>query len=151
MFNFLKKDKVLAKNSKKVKKWKKEHQQLVECATNIVSSYEKSDLKSTRKHLKKLEEIAFDHLMDEDITFFELLKKVKEKNLSEDREIIVAIDEFRNSFVGVKGVLIDFLLKYTNPEVELDDSFKETLDVIIDALTERISFEENNLYVLINN
>ncbi len=151
MFNFFKKNNNLAKNSKKVKKWQKEHQALGKCAGDIVASYDKKDFKQTRKHLTKLQDMAFGHLMDEDLTFFELIEKIEEKDLEENQEIVDAMKEFRRSFLDVKSALIHFLIKYTNPDSELDETFKETLDAIIKALVARIEFEENNLYVLINN
>jgi hypothetical protein len=151
MFNFFKKNKSLANNSKKVKKWHKEHEMLGECAVNIVKAYEKKDLNLTRKHLVKLQDMAFSHLMDEDLTFFELLEQAEASDLQENQEIIDAMKEFRRSFLDVKSALIHFLIKYTNPENELDEEFKKTLDAIIEALVNRIEFEENNLYLLINN
>jgi len=151
MFNFFKKNKSLAHNSKKVKKWHKEHEKLGECAMNIVNSYEKNNLSQTRKHLVKLQDMAFGHLMDEDLTFFELSEKAEASDLEENQEIIDAMKEFRRSFLDVKSALIHFLIKYTNPENELDEEFKQSLDAIIEALVNRIEFEENNLYVLINN
>ena len=151
MFNFFKKKKSLAHNSKKVKKWHKEHEKLSGCAMDIVDAYEKKDLDQTRKHLLKLQDMAFGHLMDEDLTFFELLEKAEASDIQENQEIIDAMKEFRRSFLDVKSALIHFLIKYTNPENELDEEFKQTLDAIIEALVNRIEFEENNLYVLINN
>ena len=148
MFSFLswgKKD--ISHNSKKVKKWQKEHQKLGEYAGKIIAAYDKKDLKQTRKLLIKFKDMALAHLMDEDETFFKLLNKAEAK----DQHIIDKIKEFRTSFTNVKVVLFTFLTHYTNPQNELDITFKETLDQIILALTDRIGFEEQNLYRLINN
>lgn len=145
MFNFFSKANI-SHSAKKVAKWSNEHRKLEELAGKIVAAYETEDYKASRKHLCKLQNIALKHLMDEDVTFFELMKNTDEK----DQRIIDSIKEFRKSFVDTKKALIRFFIIYTNPVNPLDARFKTTLDVIIDALVNRIEFEENNLYVLIN-
>ncbi len=86
--------------------------------------------------------------MDEDVTFSELFKKAEKSNT--DQTILEAIKEFRKSFIDTKKVLIRFFIHYTDPNVELDSNFIETLKAIIDALVQRIEFEEKNLYIMIN-
>ena len=149
MFNFIfnrKKD--LAHNSKKVKKWQAEHKAMATHAVKTVELYEKGDLVKAKKQLIKLQSVALNHLMDEDVTFTELFKKAEDTNT--DQHILDAIQEFRRSFIDTKKVLIHFFIHYTSPNVELDDLFIEKLKGIINALVERIEFEETNLYVMIN-
>jgi len=149
MFEFLfggKKD--LEHNAKKVKKWQNEHKALATLAVRTVEYYEKGDLKKSKKELGKLQSVALNHLMDEDVTFFELFKKAD--NNTTDQHIVNAIKEFRSSFIDTKKVLIHFFIHYTDPNVALDDIFIEKLKGIIEALVARIEFEETNLYVLIN-
>ena len=86
--------------------------------------------------------------MDEDVTFSELFKKAESTNT--DKVIVDAMREFRKSFIGIKKVLIHFFIHYTDPDVVLDDIFIMKLKEIIDALVQRIEFEETNLYILIN-
>ncbi len=150
MFDFLfnrKKD--LVHNSKKVKKWQAEHKALATLAVKTVEYYEANELKKAKKELGKLQSVALNHLMDEDVTFTELFKKAQKNHT--DQSILDAIREFRKSFTDTKKVLIHFFIHYTDPSVVLDDVFIEKLKGIIDALVQRIEFEEKNLYVMINN
>ncbi len=147
MFSFLfRQNKGITYNSKKVKKWQTEHQKLGEYATAIIAAYEARQMKKAHKLLSKLKDLALEHLMDEDETFFKLMRNAKE----EDEQVVTHIKEFRNSFRDVKIVLFDFLVKYTSPNAKLDRVFKDTLDQILQALVARIEFEEKNLYALIN-
>lgn len=150
MFGFLfKQNRDLSKNSKIVKRWQAEHQALANRALKVVDSYEREDLKKARKHLDKLQTLALKHLMDEDVKFFELFKKAEDNEA--DKEILKSIKEFRNTFIDTKKVLFHFFIYYTNPKNDLDHIFKDKLNAIIDALVNRIEFEEKNLYILINN
>jgi len=149
MFDFIfnrKKD--LAHNSKKVKKWQAEHKALATLAVKTVSYYENKDLKKAKKELGRLQSVALNHLMDEDVTFSELFKKAEKTNA--DQVIVEAMREFRKSFIDTKKVLIHFFIHYTDPQVSLDEVFIHKLKEIIGALVQRIEFEETNLYVLIN-
>jgi len=149
MFDFIfHRNKDLAHNSKKVKKWQAEHKALATHAVKTVELYENHELKKAKKQLGKLQSVALNHLMDEDVTFSELFKKAENNNT--DKKILEAIKEFRKSFIDTKKVLIHFFIHYTNPHVELDDVFLEKLKGIIGALVQRIEFEENNLYTMIN-
>ena len=147
MFEFLfNREKDLTKNSKKVRRWKAEHQSLAKYAIKVVEAYDKNEKKKARKHLDKLQGLALNHLMDEDVTFYELCKNAKSK----DERILCAMKEFRRSFTDTKRVLFHFFIFYTNPSNDLDSLFRQKLDAIIGALVKRIEFEENNLYSLID-
>ena len=149
MFDFIfnrKKD--IAHNSKKVKKWQAEHKALATHAVKTVQYYENNELKKAKKQLIKLQSVALNHLMDEDVTFSELFKKA-DKTYT-DQHIVESMKEFRRSFIDIKKVLIHFFIHYTDPRVELDSTFIEKLKGIIDALVQRIEFEEKNLYILID-
>jgi len=145
---FFKQNNDLSKNSKIVKRWQGEHRALAATAGKVVEAYDKDDKKKARKQLDKLQTLALKHLMDEDVTFFELFKKAE--GTETDKEILKSIKEFRDSFIDTKKVLFHFFIYYTNPKNELDHVFKDKLDAIIDALVKRIEFEESNLYTMIN-
>ena len=149
MFDFIfNRHKDLQHNSKKVKKWQAEHKALATLAVHTVELYEKNELKKAKKELIKLQSVALNHLMDEDVTFSELFKKAENNNT--DQRIVNAMKEFRKTFIDTKKVLIHFFIHYTDPSVELDNIFIEKLKGIIGALVARIEFEEKNLYVMIN-
>ena len=132
----------LSKNKKLVRRWKKEHKKIVILANKVIDSYTKRDLKATQKALVALNDVAIEHLMTEDIEFYRTLKDKKKVN--EDMEQL--INEFTLSFKDTKHVLRDFLLTYTKDDAALDSRFFETFKSIVEALSKRITFEEENLY-----
>ncbi len=137
----------LSKNQKLVKRWRKEHEKIVVLAHKVIASYSKNDHDTTKKELKALNVLAVDHLMDEDIQFYRLLKD--QKRVDSDTEELV--NEFTDTFKNTKNTLMKFLTHYTRPEVVLDDEFFDAFNSIVGVLGERIAFEEENLYIKLNN
>ncbi|PHR57112.1 MAG: hypothetical protein COA44_06915 [Arcobacter sp.] len=136
----------LEKNSRIVNKWKKEHRALEKYAGKVMVAYDNNNIKKAKKYLNKLELLALNHLMDEDVTFFDLEKQATDK----DTKIVSAMVEFRRSFSGTKKALFHFFFYYTSPKTILDDAFRAKFDGIVSALVQRIEFEESNLYVMIS-
>jgi hypothetical protein len=136
----------LSKNQKLVKKWKREHEEIVVLATHVLSEYSKNNIKSAKKLLKKLNIVAVDHMMNEDLEFYKLLKD--QKRLTETNE--KSIHQFKKSFKNTKLTLMTFLSKYSRDDVELDDTFFKSFNDLVDVLAKRIDFEENNLYTILN-
>jgi len=143
---FLGKSKDLEKNSRVVKRWKTEHRALEKYAGKVITAYDSKNTKKAKKYLNKLELLALNHLMDEDVTFFDLEKQATHK----DKKILDAMLEFRRSFSGTKKALFHFFFYYTSPKTVLDDTFRTKFDGIVNALVARIEFEENNLYLMIS-
>jgi hypothetical protein len=138
MFEFL----FSSKNEKLVKKWHKEHEEIVELAHNIIGEYSKNNYDGAKKYLKQLNVLAVDHVMDEDIQFFKLTHNEK----SIDRETEILVHDFVQSFKKTKIALMDFLSKYSRPEVPLDETFFKQFNELVDVLGDRIDFEEKNVY-----
>ena len=138
----------LIHNKGKVKKWEGEHKALAKEAMEVVKFYDNNNMVKAKKHLIKLQNLALNHLMDEDVTFSDLFHKAD--NSETDRKIMESMKEFRATFIDTKKVLIHFFIHYTDESTVLDAHFKEQLDGIIGALVKRIEFEEKNLYTLIN-
>ncbi len=132
-----------SKNKKLVKKWKKEHEQIVVLAHKVIAAYSKHDQATAKKSLIALNELAVDHIMNEDLEFYRLSKD--HKRLNDKTEVLV--DDFIKTFKGTKTALMNFLTKYTRPDAELDEEFFKTFNEIVGVLGERINFEEKNLYV----
>jgi len=146
MLSFLgKSDKSIEQNAKVVNKWKREHRKLEKYAGKVISMYDENRPKQAKKYLNKLELLALNHLMHEDVTFFDLEKTAKRQ----DTHIVDAMKEFRRSFSGTKKVLFHFFFYYTSPKTVLDETFREKFDGIVGALVQRIEFEEGNLYAMI--
>ncbi len=135
----------LSQNQKLVKKWTKEHEQIVLLATNVIGEYSKNNKISAKKYLVKLNDLAVDHLMNEDIEFYRLLKDQKRLTPENEKEI----KEFTETFKGTKMTLMGFLTKYTREDAILNDTFFKVFNELVDVLVKRIEFEESNLYTLL--
>ena len=131
-----------SKNKKLVKKWIKEHETIVKLATEVIKSYTKGDHEACKKALNELNALAVDHVMNEDIEFYRLLKK--EGTL--DMHTVDMVHTFTRTFSGTKVTLMNFLNKYAKPETPLDAEFFANFKSLVSVLQERIAFEENNLY-----
>jgi len=135
----------LNKNQKLVKRWTKEHEQIVVLATKVIGEYSKNNINNAKKALKELNILAVDHVMNEDIEFYRLMKD--QKRLTRTSESL--IKEFTTTFKGTKMALMNFLTLYTKEDAILDDEFFKTFNDIVAILGERIEFEEKNLYSLL--
>ena len=135
----------LTKNQKLVNKWTKEHEQMVLLANKLLAEHVKNNQKKAKKLLQKFTNIAVDHVTDENIEFFKLLRdedgvSIRSKNSTK---------EFVSTFKETQRSLIQFLSKYNKEHKVLDKEFLDTLTQIIDILKERIKYEEENLYDLL--
>jgi len=135
-----------SKNQKLVKKWMQEHEKIVVLAHKVIAEYSKNNHDKAKKELEALNVLAVDHIMNEDIEFFRLLKDDEKLDPKTKR----LIEDFIKSFKDTKVTLMNFLTKYTRPETTLDDNFFNTFNEIVNVLAERIAFEEKNLYVKLN-
>ncbi len=131
-----------SKNQQLVKKWQKEHEKIVELAHKVIAEYTKNNYKATKKALKNLNELAVDHIMNEDIEFYKLMRD--DKRIDKDTERLV--NDFTRTFKQTKLTLMSFLSNSSKPDTELDSSFFETFTELVDILGQRIDFEEQNLY-----
>jgi hypothetical protein len=131
-----------SKNKKLVSKWKKEHEKMVELAHKVIAEYVKNNPKGAKKHLRTLSAIAADHLADEEIEFYKMLNDPK-RNDPQTRE---EVGTFQRTFKEVKPTLMKFLSKYSRDEEELDETFFDTFNSIVEVLAQRIEFEETHLY-----
>ncbi len=137
----------LSKNQKLVKKWTKEHEDIVVLAHKVIGEYSKNNHDNARNALKELNNLAVDHVMNEDIEFYRLMKD--QKRITTKSETMVR--EFTNTFKGTKMTLMNFLTKYTQDDIVLDEEFFTTFNDLVGILGKRIEFEENNLYNLLYN
>ena len=132
----------LSKNEKIVKAWKIEHKEIGELTGKIIDSYDNKNLDETKKHLKSLKYLIVEHLMQEDLAFYNLLKN--SKNL--DSTTVEHIRDFRETFKGTKTALMNFISKYALEETKLDNNFLISFKGLVRLVVERINYEENNLY-----
>ena len=133
-----------SKNKKLAIHWEKEHQEIVVLAHEVIAKYSKNDMTGAKKSLKALNDLAVDHLMEEDIEFYKLLKD--DKRLTP--KTVELIHEFTRTFKDTKLTLMKFLTKYAKDDVPLDEEFFNTFNTLVAILADRINFEEENLYTL---
>ncbi len=132
----------LTKNQKMVRKWTKEHEKIVVLVHNVIAEYSKNNHKKAKKILINLNNIVIDHITDENIEFYRLIKDGNRLSYENQKNT----EEFLETFKDTKQTLMVFLTKYTRKSVELDDEFFETLTTLADILMERIKYEESKLY-----
>jgi len=135
----------LSYNQTLAKRWKKEHREIVALASKILSDYEENKEELLSKDIENLNELTSSHLMDEDVEFYKFL--MLEDSL--DNEIKDLIEEFIETFEETKLALMDFLTKYTLPNTIYDQEFIDTFKDLVDVLIKRISYEESNLYKIL--
>jgi len=133
-----------SKNKKLAVHWEKEHQEIVVLAHEVIAKYSKNDMNGAKKSLKTLNDLAVDHLMEEDIEFYKLLKD--DKRLTP--KTVDLVHEFTRTFKDTKLTLMKFLTKYAKDDVILDEEFFNTFNTLVAVLADRINFEEENLYTL---
>jgi hypothetical protein len=136
----------LSKNQKLVKKWTQEHEQIIILTNQVLAEYSKNKHKNAKKALIKLNNILVDHVTDENIEFYKLLKDETRVSIKNKK----ATKEFVDSFKDMRLDLMKFLTHYTKRKTVLDEEFFVTLNGIADVLQERIDFEEKNLYTLLS-
>jgi len=136
-----------SKNQKLVHKWEEEHQKIVALATKVIEAYGEDDQPAAKQALQELSSLAVDHVMDEDLKLFKLMKEESKKI---DAKTQMMVDDFVQSFKHTKVALMNFLAKYSKEDVPLDEKFYTTFRELVDILLQRISFEESNLYSKLN-
>jgi len=130
-----------SKGKKAVKKWKNEHEKIVELANGIINAYTIHDEKKCKALLRDLSGLASKHVMDEDLVFFRLQRENKFTPAVSEH-----VKEFKETFRQTKMALMEFLTKYSRPDTPLDEEFFKEFNNLVGTLSERIRYEEENLY-----
>ena len=131
-----------SKNKKTVKRWMKEHEEIVTLAHKVIAAYSNNNHSLAKKELISLNSTAVNHLMNEDIELYKLLKKRNDIHHKTENDIKI----FKENFMNTKINLMKFLTYYSKTETQLDDDFFDQFNSLVGILGERIDFEENNLY-----
>ena len=129
-------------NQELVIKWKKEHREITASAGRILEAYKTDELNALREEIKNLNDLTIEHLMAEDMEFYQFL--MLEDAL--DNELKELIEDFIETFEETKTALMDFLTKYTLPDAVYDQEFIDNFTAIVGVLTKRIAYEEKTLY-----
>ncbi len=134
-----------SKNQKSVKKWEEDHEQIVMLAHKVFDAYADQNEKKVRLTLKELNKVATSHFMNEDLEFYRMSKD--EKRIKGD--IKEQIETFRKTFSKTKKDVMNFLTKYSKPDSKIDEEFFDQFNELVEAIGDRIGFEERNLYVIL--
>ncbi|BAF73152.1 hypothetical protein [Sulfurovum sp. NBC37-1] len=134
---------IKSKEHKLATKWEKEHVALVELAGKIIAAYASGDTALAKLEIKKMGKAASEHVMNEDLEFMKLEKKAKL-----DDKTKAKIQEFQKTFKKDKLALLSFLAKYGQDDSVLDGEFFDDFNTIIEVVSDRIKYEEENLYKL---
>lgn len=125
---------------------KQEHQQLVECFTQIGIAFNDGDLTETCRQMDNFRGGLLTHLLKENVRFYIYL----EHALAGDASSHALVHQFRHEMDGIGKAVIAFLAKYAdlakNPE--LVKSFRADLATVGGVLVQRVRNEEENLYPL---
>ena len=129
-------------NKKLVIKWKKEHREITASAGRILEAHKMNETNALRKEIEKLNDLTVEHLLAEDMEFYQFL--MLEDAL--DDELKKLIEDFIETFEETKIALMDFLTKYTLSDAVYDQEFIDNFTAIVGVLSERIAYEEKTLY-----
>lgn len=129
-------------NKQLVIKWIKEHRGITASAGKIIEAYKTDEGTTLRKEIEHLNDLTIEHLLAEDMEFYQFL--MLEDDL--DNELKELIEDFIETFEATKTALMDFLTKYTLPDAVYNQEFIDSFTAIVDVLSERISYEEKTLY-----
>ncbi|WP_456432990.1 hemerythrin domain-containing protein [Nitratifractor sp.] len=131
-----------SKGKRLVKRWNKDHEQLVVLGNKVIAEYVKGNQEGAKKTLKQFTDAAMEHLTNEDVEMYRLLRDLKLDN----EKITDLINEFQDSFKETKRELMKFLSTYVKNDAPLDEAFFEAFQELMETLGERIEYEEHNLY-----
>ena len=137
-------NKSLTYDSGLIKKFHKEHVNLVAHIGDIQNACSQSNPKKAKKHLQNFKMELLGHFMEEDIKLYWYLRDYYKDN----QHASELIKSFENSIKEIQRDVMKFLDHYSREDVTLDAKFKSQFSDIIDTLSSRISSEETNLYSL---
>ena len=129
-------------NKNLVIQWKKEHREITALAGKIIKAYEMNELNTLKKEMDNLNNLTSEHLMNEDMAFYQF--SMLEDDL--DEELKKLIEDFIETFEETKIALVDFLTKYTLDDAVYDEEFINNFTAIVGVLAKRIAYEEKTLY-----
>jgi len=122
---------------------KKEHNILFNIFTKINDNYEKENFEQVLKLLKEFQTEFLEHIEFEDEYFYPYVK-TKYKYVPETLKII---EEKQSEMLNITDTVKKFAENYATVEKIKNESFKKNLQQIGEALTNRVKFEEETLYL----
>ena len=129
-------------NSKLINELINEHSKLFSLYEQIIDEYKNKNYKKTLKLLKKFYELYNLHILKEDKKLYTYLI-IKYKFFNDIKNRII---EKQNQMKEITKKLDSFVSKYKSIQQIKNPSFLEELEKLGNALSERVEFEEKELY-----
>ena len=129
-------------NSKLINELINEHSKLFSLYEQIIDEYKNKNYKKTLKLLKKFYELYNLHILKEDKKLYTYLI-IKYKFFDDIKN---RITEKQNHMKEITKKLDSFVSEYKNIQQIKNPSFLEELEKLGNALSERVEFEEKELY-----
>ena len=127
-----------------IPKFKHDHQELLAIYTQCAQAYDNDKHLKLNQLLKKFKTKLTSHLLVENVKFY-----IYVSHYYKDDEVTkTLIQSFRREMEGIGKAAFKFLTEYTANEAVYNAKFKEKFDAIGGVLGDRISSEENELYML---
>lgn len=129
-----------------VERLKGDHRRLLDIYKHVHTALGRGDFPAVRRHLGEFRSALQDHLLTENVKFYVYVSR----QLASDESSSRIINDFRSEMQGIGRVVMDFLRKYTETELDAGAAatFKAELEQIGAALVQRIQREEGTLYPL---
>jgi len=131
----------IAYRPKLVDKLKEEHVELVRLFNLILSMAEKGETENTRKLLAEFKGKFSGHLIKENINFY-----VYVEHSVKDLATLELIKEMKLEMDGIAKTVREFIAKFSQPNMPLDENFLKEFKNVGAALLERVNREEEFLY-----
>ncbi|SDZ92103.1 hemerythrin domain-containing protein [Microbulbifer marinus] len=126
---------------------KKDHYTLIDIFQRIWSEgYEKQDFRQLSQLLTQFKSGFQAHLIKENVRFYVYL----EQALAGDAHTLQIVKDFRTDMNEIANAVVQFCKRYTHEAFtqEMNRDFKRDYQKIGEALTRRVTLEENELYTL---
>ena len=150
LFNWFKEEKkkshVPAYDARLIKKFHKEHKNIVSHIGKIQKAMDEGAIGTgkVKKLLKSLKMELLGHFMEEDIKLYWYLKDY----YKEDVNALEIVKSFESSIKEIQKNIMHFFDYYSKDDVILDSEYLLKFTQIIEDLSIRVHSEEENLYTL---
>ena len=127
-----------------IPKFKDDHQELLAIYTECAQAYDEQKHLKLNQLLKKFKTKLTSHLLVENVRFYIYVTHY----YKEDEETKTLIESFRREMEAIGKAAFNFLASYTASDAVYNAKFKQEFDTIGGVLSDRISAEEGELYLL---
>ncbi len=127
-----------------IDQFKKDHRELLEIFTDVVTASKDGDMERVPVLLIEFKRRIIGHLLQENVQLYVYLKYLFVDDAA-NRELAKTMQK---EMAAIGKVLFEFIVRFTDENVNYDQAFQQELEGIGAVLVERIKLEEENLYSL---